>query len=127
MSKIEQITANISGNYQGWKLAGDVCWRLAEEHQVAISTVYRAIDRLRCLGAIDGKVYTGRQFVHPDEIATCAAEDGTLLLTATKQAELAKKFFATTAAISLGVQYGLRSGRMTELNGGFYGYMVRVN
>lgn len=126
MNKTTAIINHIAENYQGYKLTGKTIWRIAEEMKVASSTVYRAVKQLTKMGTLENKVYVGRQFVHPDEISKFAAEDGTLLLTSKKTAELAKLFYATEAAISSGVRYGVMSGRMTELNGGFYGYMIKI-
>jgi len=126
-TKTQQIINHIAENYQGYKLTGDIVWRIAEEMTVATSTVYRAIKQLADMGTLENKVYVGRQFVHPDEIAKFAAEDGTLLLSIKKIAELAKLFYATPTAIIAGARYGVMSARFHEINGGSYGYMIKVS
>lgn len=125
MTKLEITKNHIASKYEGRDLSGLTIYRIAGEMEVSASTVYKAVRELRNIGAVQGTIYVGRQFVHPDEVAT-AAEDGTLLLTSTKLVEIARRFFATENAVTQGVQYGIRSGRMAQINGGFYGYMVRI-
>ena len=123
MNKTQSIISNIITNYIGWTINTDLKWRLVEENSASMTTVNKAIKQLKTNQVIENNIVTLRQFVHPAEIAAFVSDD--LLMTDNKVNELATKFMATDRAVRLGVEYGLRSGIFTRLNGGFYGLMVR--
>jgi hypothetical protein len=123
MTKTQSIITNIITNYIGWTINTDMKWRLAEENSASMTTVNKAIKQLKSNKVIESNIVTLRQFVHPTEIAATLNDD--LLMTDNKVNELAAKFMATDRAVRLGVEYGLRSGVFTRLNGGLYGLMVR--
>lgn len=127
MSTRMRVLRWIQEHYDGSKLAGRTCWMIAEECQVAISTVYRAIKALRIMGAVnDDKVYTGRQFVKPTEIARYADPDRMILLTEAKQQQIARDLFATKSALYAGIRWGLQRSDFEELNGLRNARVIRV-
>lgn len=108
----------IADNYDGWYLGGRTIWMIAEECQVAQSTVYRAVKALRIMGAVnEKKVYTGRQFVKPQEIAKYADVDRVLMLTEARYQQMRQELFATQGAIYAGIRFGLQRAHFEPMSG----------
>ncbi|MBX3082943.1 MAG: hypothetical protein KF716_15015 [Anaerolineae bacterium] len=115
----------IADHYDGFTLTGQITWMIAEECQVARSTVYRAINSLREIGAVNEKrVYIGRQFIKPEEIARYAI-DGTILMTETKAKQIANDLFAVKSAVWAGVRWGVIK-RNFQRHESFYGTLLRM-
>jgi transposase len=126
MTHQARIQRWIADHYDGWTLAGHTIWMIAEECQVACSTVYRAINALKAVGAVDAtKVYVGRQYISPEEISNFA-KDGMILLTAERVETIARELFTVPSAVWSGVQWGLMGQQFELLNGGCYGTLLRV-
>lgn len=123
--KTQIVINHIAATLDGWELSGWVIWKIAAETSVARSTVYKAIKKLKDMGAIESKVFTRRQWVNPDELYPFAFEDKTLFLTEKRIVEMTTSLITTQAAIWSAIQWGEKLGYFERMNGGSYGYMVR--
>jgi len=128
MNTAANVMEHIRDNYSGWKLSGWAMWRIAADCECAISTVYRAVNHLIAMKAVDeNRIYSGRQFIPTAELINHLPPEYPFFYENHRD-QLVKKLFTTPEALYFSVEWAIQSRGVKDFaSGNTYGWMLEVN